>query len=209
MYDYRRMLPHHQKFDKALFVTFCKNNREPFAAEARDAILECCLKGNNYRFRLHAAVVMPGHVHRKRLALQAAGNFEITQGSVCPICQQDSRHLRPGLARGILRSCLAFPREFAGKAGVYSAKSRPTWSGEETRRLPLALGGARTPWVRKCGWVWVGVGRTFLSDAVDLGLDLDLDSDFSQAAIKASDVPLPLRTPLAVQVRKPLISSIT
>jgi REP element-mobilizing transposase RayT len=63
MYDYRRMLPHYQKFDKALFVTFCKNNREPFAAEARDAILECCLKGNNYRFRLHAAVVMPEHVH--------------------------------------------------------------------------------------------------------------------------------------------------
>ena len=63
MYDYRRMLPHYQKFDKALFVTFCKNNREPFAAEARDAILECCLKGNNYRCRLHAAVVMPEHVH--------------------------------------------------------------------------------------------------------------------------------------------------
>ena len=62
-YSNVRLLPHYQKFDKALFVTFCKNNREPFAAEARDAILECCLKGNNYRFRLHAAVVMPEHVH--------------------------------------------------------------------------------------------------------------------------------------------------
>src|SRR2546423_15705380 len=70
---------------------------------------------------------------RKRLALRTARNFEITQGSVCPICQQDSRHFRPGLAGGILRSCLAFPREFVGgKAGVYSAKSRATWSGEET-----------------------------------------------------------------------------
>src|SRR5947209_2976036 len=84
---------------------------------------------------------------RKRLALRAACNFEITQRSVCPICQQDSRHLRPSLARGILRSCLAFPREFGGKAGVYSAKSRATWSGEETGRLPLAVGGA----VRLCG----------------------------------------------------------
>lgn len=63
MYEYRRMLPHYQKANCSLFVTFCKNNREPFRPEARDAILLCCLKGNDYRFRLHAAVVMPEHVH--------------------------------------------------------------------------------------------------------------------------------------------------
>src|SRR5436309_6920521 len=86
---------------------------------------------------------------RKRLALRAAGNFEITQGSVRTIGKQAPEHLRPGLARGILRSCLAFPREFGGKAGVYSAKSSATWSGEETGRLSLALG--KNVCVRKCG----------------------------------------------------------
>ena len=63
MYEYRRMLPHYQRSGRALFVTFCKNNREPFPTVARDAILQCCLRGDNYRFRLHAAVVMPEHVH--------------------------------------------------------------------------------------------------------------------------------------------------
>src|SRR5260221_9066299 len=64
MYEYRRMLPHYQKANRAVFITFCKNYRgEPFTAEARQAILQCCLRGNSYRFRLHAAVVMPEHVH--------------------------------------------------------------------------------------------------------------------------------------------------
>jgi len=64
MYEYRRMVPHYLKAGSAVFITFCKNYRgEPFSAEARDAILQCILKGNNYRFRLHAAVVMPEHVH--------------------------------------------------------------------------------------------------------------------------------------------------
>src|SRR5579864_1704828 len=64
MYEYRRKLPHYQKPGKAVFVTFCKNYRgEPFPDEARDAVLQCCLRGNGDRFRLHAVVVMPEHVH--------------------------------------------------------------------------------------------------------------------------------------------------
>jgi len=64
MYEYRRMLPHYQKPGKTVFISFCKHFRaNPFPDKARDAILQCCLKGNNYRFSLHAAVVMPEHVH--------------------------------------------------------------------------------------------------------------------------------------------------
>ncbi len=63
MYDYRRMLPHHQKHGRALFVTFCKASRDPFSAEARDSVLRCCLRGHGNRFLLHAAAVMPEHVH--------------------------------------------------------------------------------------------------------------------------------------------------
>ena len=63
MYEYRRMLPHYQKAYRAIFVTFCKHNQEPFSPDARDAILQCCLKGNGTRFHLHAAVIMPEHVH--------------------------------------------------------------------------------------------------------------------------------------------------
>lgn len=63
MYEYRRMLPHYQKANHAIFVTFCKNSQGSFSAEARDVVLQCCLKGNGARFHLHAAVVMPEHVH--------------------------------------------------------------------------------------------------------------------------------------------------
>ena len=63
MYEYRRMLPHYQKPGKAVFVTFCKVSREPFPPKARDAVLQHCLYDNGKRFQLHAAVVMPDHVH--------------------------------------------------------------------------------------------------------------------------------------------------
>jgi REP element-mobilizing transposase RayT len=63
LYEYRRNLPHYQKADRPLFVTFRKGNREPFPPEARDAVLRHCLHDHEKRYQLHAAVVMPEHVH--------------------------------------------------------------------------------------------------------------------------------------------------
>ena len=63
MYEYRRMLPHYQKGNRPLFVTFCKNNREPFSSEAKDLILQHCLHDDGKQYDLHAVVVMPDHVH--------------------------------------------------------------------------------------------------------------------------------------------------
>jgi REP-associated tyrosine transposase len=62
-YDYRRRLPHYQKADRTIFVTFRKLNREPFAASARDVILQHCRHDDGKRYILHAAIVMPDHVH--------------------------------------------------------------------------------------------------------------------------------------------------
>ena len=62
-YDYRRRLPHYQKADRAIFVTFRKLNRDSFAASARDVILRHCLHDDGKRYILHAAIVMPDHVH--------------------------------------------------------------------------------------------------------------------------------------------------
>ena len=70
MYDYRRMLPHYQKAGRALFVTFCKLIPTPFRSDARDAILHHCLHDNGMRYRLHAAVIMPAHVHLLLTPLQ-------------------------------------------------------------------------------------------------------------------------------------------
>lgn len=62
-YEYRRRLPHYQKADCPIFVSFRKATRSPLPADCRDLVLQCCLRGDNYRFHLHAAVVMPEHVH--------------------------------------------------------------------------------------------------------------------------------------------------
>jgi len=76
-YRYLRRLPHLQKADAALFVTFCTGGRKILPERARDLVLAHCLREagilatagegahptRGARIRLHAAVVMPDHGH--------------------------------------------------------------------------------------------------------------------------------------------------
>ena len=62
-YEYRRKLPHYQNPGQTLFVTFRKLSREPLCGEARELVLRHCLHDHRRRYWLHAAVVMPEHVH--------------------------------------------------------------------------------------------------------------------------------------------------
>jgi len=62
-YQYRRRMPHYQKPGRPIFVTFCKLIRDPFPDAARDLILAHCVHDHGRRIDLHAAVVMPDHVH--------------------------------------------------------------------------------------------------------------------------------------------------
>ena len=62
-YEYPRRLPHYQKADRPIFVSFRKGLNTPLSERCRSAVLDCCLYGNGMRFHLHAAVVMPEHVH--------------------------------------------------------------------------------------------------------------------------------------------------
>jgi REP element-mobilizing transposase RayT len=62
-YQYRRNLPHFQKDNRAHFGTFITYKRWILPARARDIVLDSCLHLNGAKIRLHAAVVMPEHVH--------------------------------------------------------------------------------------------------------------------------------------------------
>jgi REP element-mobilizing transposase RayT len=62
-YDYRRRLPHLQKDDHPLFVTFATKYRWKLPPAARDIVFECCVKESGGKFNLHVGVVMPDHVH--------------------------------------------------------------------------------------------------------------------------------------------------
>jgi REP element-mobilizing transposase RayT len=62
-YAYRRRLPHYQKNDRALFVTFCCGCLDPLPESVRDIVLRHCLHDQGTTAAIHAVVVMPDHVH--------------------------------------------------------------------------------------------------------------------------------------------------
>ena len=69
-YEYRRYLPHYQKDDRPVFVTFRTRGKIQLASEDRTLALQHCLHDNGRRFHLHAAVIMPDHVHLLFTALR-------------------------------------------------------------------------------------------------------------------------------------------
>jgi REP element-mobilizing transposase RayT len=84
-YEYRRRLPYYQKNDRALFVTFCAGCLDPLPESVRDIVLRHCLHDHGTKAVIHAAVVMPDHVHLLLTPLRDAdGNVyslvEILQG---------------------------------------------------------------------------------------------------------------------------------
>lgn len=62
-YQYRRRLPHFQMSDAPLFITFCAGDPLVLPEEARDLVLDHCLRERGARVDLFAGVVMPDHVH--------------------------------------------------------------------------------------------------------------------------------------------------
>jgi REP element-mobilizing transposase RayT len=80
-YDYRgRYLPHFQKDNKALFITFATHQRWHLPDLARGLALQACTHVHNRECTLHAAVAMPDHVHLILTPLaDEDGSFSIPQ----------------------------------------------------------------------------------------------------------------------------------
>ena len=60
---YRGKLPHLQRDFKRHFVTYCTFQRWALPEQTRSIVLRCCLHDNDTKHFLHAAVIMPNHVH--------------------------------------------------------------------------------------------------------------------------------------------------
>ncbi len=86
-YRYRRRLPHLQKAECDLFVTF-RTARIMLPPEAREVVLQHCLReagmpqlagegarAATFRIRLYAVVVMPDHVHLLLSPLRSPGGW--------------------------------------------------------------------------------------------------------------------------------------
>jgi len=62
-YEYRRRLPHYQRDNCPLFVTFRAQKAIELSPEARTLALQHCLHDHGKTIQIHAAVIMPDHVH--------------------------------------------------------------------------------------------------------------------------------------------------
>jgi len=146
-YEYRRRLPHYQKADRAIFVSFRRGVRAALPGSCRSVVLECCLSGNGSRFQLHAAVVMPEHVHLLMTPLRNA------RGDV--FCLQN-------ILKGIKGASARSVNRLLGSSG-------PVWQEESfdhvirsdeslgqkieyIRQNPVRRGLARTP--EEYPWLW-------------------------------------------------------
>lgn len=69
-YEYRRYLPHYQKDNRLLFITYSTWHRWHLPEVAKDLALEFCLRANGRKYDLYSAVVMPDHVHLICLPMQ-------------------------------------------------------------------------------------------------------------------------------------------
>ncbi len=61
--SYRRNLPHLQVPGKPQFITFVTWKRWRLPEEVRATVLRHCLHDHGAKYLLHAAVIMPDHVH--------------------------------------------------------------------------------------------------------------------------------------------------
>jgi len=101
-YNYWRRLPHYQKDDRALFVTFRAWSKDALPEAVRDAVLRHCLHDQGTKARIHAVVVMPDHVHLLLTPLRDADGsvyslVEILQGIKSASAHSLNRLLgRPG-----------------------------------------------------------------------------------------------------------------
>ena len=62
-YSYRRRLPHLQRDNKPVFVTFRTISKDTIPEAYRGLVLQHCLHDNHRKLEMHAVVVMPDHVH--------------------------------------------------------------------------------------------------------------------------------------------------
>jgi len=153
-YEYRRRLPHFQKEDRPIFITFRRGLRAPLPDDCRDEVLRCCLRGTGTRFHLHAAVVMPEHVHLLLTPMRDPNGdmfwlADILKGikGIGAARESGVGKLWTAVVGRIVRSCDSQRREHAAEDRLHPAESGTKRTGGSSRGIPVAVGQA-------------GVGRT-------------------------------------------------
>jgi REP element-mobilizing transposase RayT len=147
-YEYHRKLPHYQKAGRPLFVTFCKGNRIAFAPEARDAILQHCSHDHGKRYELHAAVVMPDHVHLLLSPLRDEKGWPYSLPTIL-------KALKGTSARSVNKLSGANGTVWQGESFDHVLRSQESFAKklEYLRQNPVRRGLVKKPEDYK--WLWV------------------------------------------------------
>ncbi|MGA9390443.1 MAG: transposase [Candidatus Sulfotelmatobacter sp.] len=147
-YEYRRNLPHYQRAGRAIFITFCKANRIPFFPEARNAILHHCLHDHGKRYDLHAAVVMPDHVHLLLTPLRDEKGWPYSLPTILKL-------LKGASARSVNKLLNSAGPVWQEESFDHVLGSQESFGGklEYIRQNPVRRGLTSTPEEYK--WLWV------------------------------------------------------
>ncbi|HEX3354689.1 MAG TPA: transposase [Terriglobales bacterium] len=146
-YNYRgRYLPHIQKDNRALFITFATHRRWRLPDAARDLALEACLHTHSRKCTLQAAVIMPDHVHLILTPLaDEEGSFSIPQ--IMHAIKSESAHrINQALGRkGKVWQDESFDHVLRGEESLASKVAY-------TMENPVRAGLART--AAEYRWLW-------------------------------------------------------
>jgi REP element-mobilizing transposase RayT len=147
-YEYRRRLPHLQKAGRALFITFRKLSKDPFSGAARDLVLGHCLHDDGKRFVLHAAVVMPEHVHLLLTPLADAQGWPIELCNIMKLIKGTS-------ARSVNKLCGTKGPVWQDESFDHVLHSHESLSQktEYIRQNPVRRGLVQRP--EEYPWLWV------------------------------------------------------
>jgi REP element-mobilizing transposase RayT len=147
-YRYRRRLPHLQKADADLFVTFCTCGRTPLPEPARDLVLRHCLREHSRRIHLHAVVVMPDHVHMLVLPLRDENGWPFPLVDILQCLKSATAHR---INKLLHRSGPVWQEESFDH--VLRSDECLKEKVEYIRQNPLRRGLARRP--EEYRWLWV------------------------------------------------------
>jgi REP element-mobilizing transposase RayT len=149
-YEYRRRLPHYQKDDRALFVTFC-SSPYPLPESVRDIVLGHCLHDQGTKAAIHAVVVMPEHVHLLMTPLRDADGDLYSLVEILQAIKGASAH---SLNRALGRSGPVWQEESFDH--VLRGEESFSEKVEYIRQNPVRRGLVRTP--EDYRWLWVDKG---------------------------------------------------
>jgi REP element-mobilizing transposase RayT len=148
-YRYRRRLPHYQKDDRAVFVTFCCGCLGALPEDVRDIVLRHCLHDQGSRAVIHAVVVMPDHVH---LLLTPLRDLDRNLYSLVEILQGIKSASAHSLNRALGRSGPVWQEESFDH--VLRGEKSFEEKLEYIRKNPVRRGLVTRP--EDYRWLWVG-----------------------------------------------------